>query len=245
MQKKSFLLISGIISFSFYILILFLVIYYITKPPVKNFTPKIQSTVLELDVIVEKSDKKRIEKKEDKKIEKKEEVVVQKAASIAAEKKPDLKSLFANVKMNTKKVAKKEVNNVKKSIDPKRFKSRFEKEKKSSNIKLNSLKNDKKTTSNIKNSTRSDSKESDEYFTKVTSLLNAWVPSIRDDNVKAIVLISISSNGKFSYKFSKYSGNSDFDISLKAFLEEQKSIIYPKPKLGKSLTLEVDFKTEG
>jgi len=237
MQKKSFLLISGIISFSFYILILFLVIYYITKPPVKNFTPKIQSTVLELDVIVEKSDKKRIEKKE--------EVVVQKAASIAAEKKPDLKSLFANVKMNTKKVAKKEVNNVKKSIDPKRFKSRFEKEKKSSNIKLNSLKNDKKTTSNIKNSTRSDSKESDEYFTKVTSLLNAWVPSIRDDNVKAIVLISISSNGKFSYKFSKYSGNSDFDISLKAFLEEQKSIIYPKPKLGKSLTLEVDFKTEG
>ena len=244
MQKKSSFLISGIISFSFYILICFLVFYYVSNPPAKKYTTQIKPTVIELDMIVEKSDKKRIEKKEDKKIEKKE-VVVEKAASVAAEKKPDLKSLFANVKTKSKKVAKKEVNKVVKSIDPKRFKSKFEKQKKSSNVKLDKLLNDKKTTTNVKSSSKSKSKESDEYFSEVSSLLDAWVPLIREDNLTATVLVNISANGTFSYRFSKYSGNNDFDISLKAFLEEQKSIIYPKPKKGKKVQINVDFKSKG
>ncbi|WP_121627864.1 TonB C-terminal domain-containing protein [Poseidonibacter antarcticus] len=245
MQKKSSFLISGIISFSFYIFICFLVIYYVSKPPVKKYATKINTTVLELDVIVEKSDKKRIEKKEDIKKEKEEVVEIKKSASKAAEKKPDLKSLFANVKTKTKKVAKKEINKVEKSIDPKRFKSKFEKQKKSSNIKLDKLLNDKKTTTNVRSSSKSKSKESDEYFSEVSALLDAWVPLVRDDNVKATILVSISANGTFDYKFEKYSGNTDFDISLKAFLEEQKSITYPKPKLGKPITIEVEYKTKG
>ena len=244
MQKKSFFLISGIISFSFYIFLCFIIIFYLTKPSIKEFTPKIQSTVLELDVIVEKSDKKRIEKKEDKKIVK-EEIIVEKATSQSAEKKPDLKSLFANVKTNTKKVATKEINNVEKSIDPKRFKSKFEKEKKSSNVKLDKLLNDKKTTTNVKSSSKTKSKENNEYFSKVFKLLDAWVPLVRDDNQISIVLITITPNGKFSYKFKKYSRNNDFNISLKAFLEEQINIVYPKPKLGKSVTIEVEYKTKG
>jgi periplasmic protein TonB len=244
MQKKSSFLISGILSFSFYILLCFLVVYYISSPPVKKYTEKTKVTVLELDVIVEKSDKKRIEKKEDKKIEKKEEVV-EKAASVAAEKKPDLKSLFANVKTKSKKVAKKEVNKVVKSIDPKRFKSKFEKQKKSSNVKLDKLLNDKKTTTNVRSSSKSKSKESDEYFSEVSALLDVWVPLIREDGLMATVLVIISPNGRFDYRFTKYSGNNDFDLSLKAFLEEQKSIMYPKPKKRKKVQINVDFKSKG
>jgi hypothetical protein len=245
MQKKSSLLISGILSFSFYILLCFLVVYYVSSPPVKKYTAKTKVTVLELDVIIEKSDKKRIEKKEDKKIEKKEEVVVKKAASQAAEKKPDLKSLFANVKTKSKKVAKKEVNKVVKSIDPKRFKSKFEKQKKSSNVKLDKLLNDKKTTTNVRSSSKSKSKESNEYFSEVSALLDVWVPLIRENGLMATVLVTISPNGKFNYRFTKYSGNNDFDISLKAFLEEQKSIMYPKPKKRKKVQINVDFKSKG
>ncbi|KAB7892639.1 TonB C-terminal domain-containing protein [Poseidonibacter ostreae] len=245
MQKKSSFLISGIVSFSFYILLCFLVIYYISSPPVKKYTTQTKVTVLELDVIVEKSDKKRIEKKEDKKIEKKEEVVVEKAASVAAEKKPDLKSLFANVSTKSAKVAEKEVNKVVKSIDPKRFKSKFEKQKKSSNVKLDKLLNDKKTTTNVSSSSKSKSKESDEYFSQVSSLLDVWVPLIREDGLMATVLVIIDPNGRFDYRFTKYSGNNDFDISLKAFLEEQKSIIYPKPKKRKKVQINVDFKSKG
>lgn len=244
MQKKSSFLISGILSFSFYILLCFLVVYYISSPPVKKYTAKTKVTVLELDVIVEKSDKKRIEKKEDKKIEKKEEVV-EKAASVAAEKKPDLKSLFANVKTKSKKVAKKEVNKVVKSIDPKRFKSKFEKQKKSSNVKLDKLLNDKKTTTNVRSSSKSKSKESDEYFSEVSALLDVWVPLIREDGLMATVLVIISPNGRFDYRFTRYSGNNDFDLSLKAFLEEQKSIMYPKPKKRKKVQINVDFKSKG
>ncbi|MBU3015732.1 TonB C-terminal domain-containing protein [Poseidonibacter lekithochrous] len=244
MQKNSSLLISGILSFSFYILLCFLVVYYISSPPVKKYTAKTKVTVLELDVIVEKSDKKRIEKKEDKKIEKKE-VVVEKAASKAAEKKPDLKSLFANVSTKSAKVAKKEVNKVVKSIDPKKFKSKFEKQKKSSNVKLDKLLNDKKTTTNVSSSSKSKSKESDEYFSQVSSLLDVWIPLIREDGLQATVLVMIDTNGRFDYKFKKYSGNNDFDISLKAFLEEQKSIIYPKPKKRKKVQIDVDFKSKG
>ena len=69
MQKNSSLLITGILSFSFYIFLCLIVVYYISSPPVKKYTSQTKVTILELDVIVEKSDKKRIEKKEDKKLE--------------------------------------------------------------------------------------------------------------------------------------------------------------------------------
>jgi hypothetical protein len=245
MQKKFTFYLTGIISFSFYIFICYLVFTYIAKPPVKKYTTKSNPTVIELDVILEKSDKKRIEKKEDKKKKIKEEVVVEKAASKAAKKKPDLKSLFANVKTKTKKVAKKEVNKVVKSIDPKRFKSKFEKQKKSSNVKVDKLLNDKRTTTNVRSKSKSKSKESDDYFSEVSSLLDAWVPLIRENGLMATVLVTISTNGNFNYRFTKYSGNNDFDLSLKAFLEEQKSIMYPKPKKGKKVQINVDFKSKG
>lgn len=243
MQKSTSFILSGIISFSFYILICFSIIYYITSPRVKKFTFQSKSTVLELDVIVEKSDKKRVEKKEDKKVEK--EVEPEKETSIAAEKKPDLKSLFGNVKVDAKNVAKEEVNNVVKSADPKRFKAKFEKEKKSSNVKIDTLLTDTKTTTNSKSTNASKGEETDEYFSKVQELLNEFTPTTRQDGLKAVILVIISSSGNFDYSFVTYSGNDSFDTSLKVFLDEQKNIMYPKPKQGKTVKINVDFKSEG
>ncbi len=243
MQNKSSFLFSGILSISFYILICFLFIYYVASPKAKTYTIKSEATVLELDVIVEKSDKKRVQKKVDKIVEKKQEVV--KETSQAAEKKPDLKSLFGKVKIKETKVSKKEVNNVKKSSDPKRYKAKFEKQKKSTNLKLDSLLKDTKTTTNTTSKSSSKKGETNEYYSKVRALLDKFVPTTREENLKSVVLVIIDSRGRFDYRIVSSSNNTNFDESLKAFLDEQKSIIYPKPKKNKTLKINVDFKSEG
>ena len=138
MQKNFSFILSGIIAFSFYAFICFLLFFYIASPIPKTYDLKSTSTTIELDMITEKAEKKMVEKKTDKIIEK-EAVKEEKVASASNEKKPDLKSLFANVKETAKTVAKEEVNNVEKSIDPKRFKSKFEKEKRTNNIKIDKI----------------------------------------------------------------------------------------------------------
>jgi len=245
MQSNSRFLITGIISFSFYILIVFIFIYYVVGPKAKTYTVKTKTTTIELDMIVVKSDKKRIEKKAEKKIEKKIEKLVKKSTSASNEKKPDVKSLFGKVKTKVTKVEKKNINNVVKSLDPKRFKSKFEKQKKSSNIKIDKLLNDKRTTTNITSTNRSKSKESSSYFSQVQTLLDIWEPSSRNAGLVAKIRVTITPSGKFSYRVLSYSGNTNFDYSLKQFLEEQKDILYPKPKKGKTVTIDVDFKSKG
>lgn len=204
-----------------------------------NITPT--STSIELDMIVEKAEKKMVERKVEKIIEEKE--VVEKQTSAQQEKKPDLKSLFANVKETAKTVTKEEVNNIQKSIDPKRFKSKFEKEKKSSNIKIDRLLEDEKTASNTKSTNAAKGVETDEYFSQISEMLSAWVPV--GSGLKAVVLIMIDLEGRFDYSFVKKSGDSTFDTSLEAFLNEQKNIAYPKPTKGKAVKINVDFKSEG
>jgi hypothetical protein len=204
-----------------------------------NITPT--STSIELDMIVEKAEKKMVERKVEKIIEEKE--VVEKQTSAQQEKKPDLKSLFANVKETAKTVTKEEVNNVQKSIDPKRFKSKFEKEKKSSNIKIDRLLEDEKTATNTKSTNAAKGVETDEYFAQISEMLSAWVPV--GSGLKAVVLIMIDLEGRFDYSFVKKSGDSTFDTSLEAFLSEQKNIAYPKPTKGKAVRINVDFKSEG
>lgn len=204
-----------------------------------NITPA--STSIELDMIVEKAEKQMVERKVDKIIEKEE--VKEKSASNSNEKKPDLKSLFANVKETAKTVAKEEVNNVEKSIDPKRFKSKFEKEKKSSNIKIDKLLEDEKTATNTKSTNAAKGQETDQYFSQISEMLSAWMPV--GTGLKAVVLIMIDLNGRFDYSFVKKSGDETFDTSLRNFLEEQKNIAYPKPTKGKAVRINVDFKSEG
>ena len=243
MQKTSSFLLSGILSISFYILICILVIYYVASPKAKTYTIKSEATVLELDVIIEKSDKKRVEKKVDKIVEKKQEVI--KETSSSAEKKPDLKSLFGKVKIKEAKVVEKEVNNVKKSSDPKIYKAKFEKEKKSTNLKVDSLLKDTRTTTNTTSKSSSKKGETDEYYSKVRALLDRFIPTTREENLKSVVLVIINRKGEFDYKIVSYSNNTNFDESLKAFLDEQKSIIYPIPKKNKTVKINVDFKSEG
>lgn len=244
MQKNSFLYISGLISLFIYFIIAFIFIFYVVGSKPKTFDIKTKETVIQLDMIIEKSDKKRVAKKE--KIKEKEpEKEIIKAASVSNKKRPDLKSLFGRVKTKEVKVKKEEVNNVKQSIDPKRFKAKFEREKKSSNVKVDKLLNDKITTTNISSKNLSKNDESDEYFSKVNEMLSAWSPTTREENLLATIIVTISPSGSFDYRFTKFSQNINFDESLKAFLEEQKSIIYPKPKKGKTVKISVNFRSEG
>ena len=241
MQNNFSFIVSGAIAIFIYLSICFFVLFYIMSPvpDTINMTPT--STSIELDMIVEKAEKKMVERKVDKIIEKEE--VKEKSTSASNEKRPDLKSLFANVKETAKTVAKEEVNNVEKSIDPKRFKSKFEKEKKSSNIKIDKLLEDEKTATNAKSTNAAKGQESDEYFSQISEMLNAWVPV--GTGLKAVVLIMIDLDGKFDYNFVKKSGDETFDSSLKTFLDEQINIAYPKPTKGKAVRINVDFKSEG
>jgi hypothetical protein len=61
----------------------------------------------------------------------------------------------------------------------------------------------------------------------------------------AKVLVIITNDGKFDYKFLKYSGNEVFDSSLTSFLNEQVNIAYPEHNKGSVTKIEVIFKSEG
>jgi len=242
MQNNFSFILSGIIAFLFYAFICSLLLAYLFSPVPKTYDIKSTSTTIELDMITEKAEKKMVEKKTEKKIEE-EPKVEEKVASASNEKKPDLKSLFANVKETAKTVTKEEVNNVEKSIDPKRFKSKFEKEKRSNNIKIDKLLEDEKTATNVKSTNANKGQETDEYFSKVHELLSVWNPI--GTGLKAVVLIMIDLNGRFDYRIVTSSGDGAFDSSLKTFLEEQRNVPYPKPTKDKDIRINVDFKSEG
>ena len=241
MENKFSFILSGIIAFSFYIFICVLIMYYLFSPVPKTLDLKTTSMTIELDMITEKAEKKMVEKKTEKIIEK--EAVKEKEASVSNEKKPDLKSLFANVKETAKTVTKEEVNNIEKSIDPKRFKAKLEKEKRSNNIKIDKLLEDEKTATNTKSTNANKGQETDEYFSKVQELLDVWNPV--GTGLKAVVLIMIDLDGRFDYRFVTGSGDEGFDSSLKAFLEEQKNLAYPKPTKEKDIKVNVNFRSEG
>jgi len=242
MKDNFSFILSGIIAFSFYGFLCFLLFFYIASPESKTLDLKSTATTIELDMITEIAEKKMVEKKTEKIIEK-EAVKEEKVASASNEKRPDLKSLFANVKETAKTVAKEEVNNIEKSIDPKRFKSKFEKEKRTNNVKIDKLLEDEKTATNVKATNANKGQETDEYFSKVHELLSVWNPI--GTGLKAVVLIMIDLNGRFDYRIVTSSGDGAFDSSLKTFLEEQRNIPYPKPTKDKDIRINVDFKSEG
>src|SRR5574344_979372 len=202
MQNNSSFIISGIIAFFIYFSICFLVMYYIFSPIKESINITPSSTTIELDMIEEIAEKKMVERKTEKIVK---EEVVEKSTSASNEKKPDLKSLFANVKETSNKVVKEEVNNVEKSIDPKRFKSKFEKEKRSNNIKIDKLLEDEKTATNVKSTNSNKGQETDEYFSKVHELLSVWNPV--GTGLKAVVLIMIDLDGRFDYRVVTSSGD--------------------------------------
>lgn len=236
---------SGLLAFLIYILVFALFLLYIDEHDVKLYDSSKKTTVLELEVVLSDEKQNNISKMSvNKKVE---EGVVKKSVSRSSEQKANIKSLFANVDTKEEKVVKEVVNNIKSSNVSSRFKSKFEREKRtSSDLNLSKMLDDVKMKKRALAIDTSSKHANDPYFSKIHEILaQRWNPIMIDDGLFAKVLIMISNNGNFDYKFLKYSTNEKFDTLLKEFLEEQKNLPYPPHNKGSSTTIEVTFKSKG
>ena len=235
---------SGVLAFGLYLLFILLFALYVKSQDIKKFDAISKVTVLELDIVIEpkkEEELKPIKTKTDQVDTKKSSEIVKKSASVSAKKRSNLKSLFAKVKTTAPKIAEQKVLNVKKSLVSSRFKSKFEKQRKSNNIAVSKLLDSVKSKSSVKVPTDSKHKN-DKYYSKIYELLaSKWKPMLILDGLSAKVLIIISSSGDFDYKFLRYSENYRFDDSLRAFLEEQKFERYPPHDRGSKQEIAVTF----
>lgn len=242
MQDKNYFYLSGIISVSIYFIVGFFFLLYISAPTAKKFDINTKATVLELELISTKSNEKKVAKKS----EKVEEEIVKKATSRSDKQQADFKSLFANVKTNTNKVVEKDVSTQQASIDPSRFKSKFEKEKKSDNTQVSKLLSDVKTTTNQPVVNSASKGEEHEYFSKIKQILwERWNPKLLEDGLVVKVLVMISNNGEFDYRVIKYSNDIRFDESLKEFLNAQTKEVFPTHNINSKVDIIINFKSEG
>jgi hypothetical protein len=247
MDNNKYKAISALVAFSLYFLFLFFLFYIIENNHIKKIDAFKKPTVLQLDIIIDtpKDIPKKVLINKNNKISKNNLKVIKKSASTSVKKRTNLKSLFAKVKTNVKKVSKKRVSTVKKSSISSRFKSKFEKEKKVQNLKLSKLIQNKKIAQN-KNIATETKNADDPYFSNIYKILSLrWKPTIFYNNLNAKVLVSISSNGIFSYQFVQYSNNIGFDKQLKDFLENESLKKYPISPEKKSIQIEILFQSKG
>lgn len=238
-QKSSFYL-SGVISIGAYLAVCISILIYLHSPTAKKYDSS-KTTVLELELVTTKAEEKQVAKKSVQKVEE----VVEKSTSATNKQTADFKSLFANVKTTATKVEEKDVSNTQESIDPSRFKSKFEKQKKTDNLTVSKLLNDTKTTTNM-TQTSSSNGEEHEYFSKIKELLwQRWNPSMLESGLVVKVLVMITKDGVFDYRVMKYSGNQRFDQSLKEFLETQLKESFPTHDIGAKVDIIINFKSEG
>jgi hypothetical protein len=219
MEKKGIFYLSGFLSITVYLAICFSFLLYIYAPKPKKYDSS-NTTVLEL---------------------------VKKSTSRSNEQKGvDAKSLFAKVKTTAKKVVKENTSTVKESLDPSRFKSKFQKQKKTDNLNVNKLLNDTKTTTNMPKTSATSNGEEHEYFSKIKEILwQRWNPSLLEAGLTVKVLVMITNDGVFDYRVMKYSSNDRFDQSLKEFLESQKNESFPTHKINSKVDIIINFKSEG
>jgi len=249
MANKQELIYSAVASISIYIIFVLSFLVYVKTSEVQKINASVKATVLQLDVILESNPEKK-EKitiksaVENRDIAKK---VVKKTTSVSVKQRSNLKSLFANVKTDIKKVSKDKVLNVKNSSISSRFKSKFEKEKKTENIVLSKLTEKSESKINNKNVTMNKEKDSqDPYYTEIYQILSTrWNPTIFANDLKAKVNIIIFNNGKFSFKFIQYSGNDGFDDQLKEFLNNETQKSYPISPKKKTVNIEILFQSKG
>ncbi len=247
MDNKNNLIVSASIAFGLYFFFLFLLFNYSTNHNVKKIDAFKKTTVLQLDIILEtpKEEIKESLVQKQTSITKRASKVVKKSTSKVVKKKSNLKSLFANVKTKAKKVSTKKVSTVKQNSVSSRFKSKFEKERKVDSLKISEL-NNKKRTSNNKNIATQSKNENDPYFSKIYQILSSrWKPTIFYNDLSAKVLVSISTNGRFSYQFVQFSNNIGFDEQLKSFLNEEMLKSYPISPQNKLIKLEILFQSKG
>lgn len=241
MQEKSYFYLSGFLSVSLYLAIIITFLMYINAPKPKKFDSA-KTTVLELELISTKSSKKQVAKK----TTEKEQKIVKKSTSKADKKSTNFKSLFANVKTKAKVIPLKDVNTAKESLDPSRFRSKFEKQKKTDNSSVSKLLSDVKTTTNMPKTQVSGSGEEHEYFSKIKQILwERWNPRLLIEGLEVKVLVIITNDGTFDYRIIKYSKDERFDESLKEFLESQKNENFPTHKINTKVDIIINFKSEG
>ena len=247
-DDRSNFILSGILAVGLYILFFLLCALYLKSHDIKKFDAISKVTVLELDIVLESINEKdtiKVRNKTDDKDTEKSSEIVKKSTSTSAKKTSDLKSLFANVNAEAPKIAKEEILNIKKSTVTSRYKSEFEKQQKSQNISVSKLLDSVQSKSSTIVPTDTKQKN-DKYYSKIYELLaSRWNPMLIIDGLFAKVIVTIYSDGRFEYKFLTYSGNIQFDDSLKSFLESETSRIYPPHKKGNKTDIEIIFKAEG
>lgn len=242
MNRTSHFYLSGFISLCIYVLICILFLFYINTPKIKKYDSLSKTIVVDLEIITSKSNEKKVASK----LENKTQKIIKKSASKSNKKVADIKSLFGNVKIVSKKVVEKVVNNIKASSNPSRYKSKFEKQKKSDNIRVSKLLNDVKTINNVPLSNSSTKGETHPYFSKVKEILwQRWNPQFLESGLIVSAIVTITNSGAFDYRIIKYSKNQRFDDALKEFLQSQKSEQFPKHNINKEVDIIINFKSEG
>jgi len=246
-NNKNFV-VSAILAFTIYFSFFGLFFYYVKNSTVKKIAVSNKITILQLDIIMDqtKIKNKQVSTKEIIKNTKIAKKVVKKSASTSVKQRSNLKSLFANVKTNAKKVKKAKILNVKQSSISSRFKKKLEKEKKVKNLKLSKLieTKKKKSVTQNKNKLKTKNNKNDPYFTKINQMVHqSWQPTIY--NKEATVIVTISAQGRFSYKFTKYSGDTIFDNQLRDYLNNETLKRYPISPMNKTVTIEIIFKSKG
>ncbi len=249
MVNKQEFIYSAFAAISIYLILILSFLLYVQSAEVKKIDASVKTTVLQLDVILntpnEKKEKTPVKSNiKNTQLAKK---VVKKTTSTNIKQRSDLKSLFANVKTSVTKTSKSQVLNVKKSSIASRFKSKFEKQKKTKNIVLSKLSQNVKVNTNNKNVSMNKVKnKEDPYYSKIYEILSSrWNPTVYDNDLKAILNITIFNNGKFSYKFIQYSGNDGFDNELKSFLNRETQKTYPISPSKKTVSIEVILRSKG
>jgi len=248
MDNKYNYIVSGVIAISLYILIILVFILYLINPAVKTYQAISNETIIQLDIISEKTKDDKETKKPKEQIKKViKDVKVEEASSASANKKTNLKSLFANVSTKASKIQEKKVLNLKKNETSSRFKSKFEKNKSRSEIKISKLDNSKSVKTNKKLTITNNKGNFNEYYSKVnTIILNRWYlyPLLATQSYLVQVEVEITTKGVFSYTILKYSGNLNIDNSVKDFLNTQINEVYPLPIDGKNKNILINFINE-
>jgi hypothetical protein len=247
MDDKKLYIIAIVSSILLYLILLLTLLYYISSSKIKVYDALNKETVIELDLVdipALKKNKDITKPKQQNKSSDKAKKIVKKSTSKTAKRTSNIKSLFGKTKIKAAKISKKEVLNIRSSMTNSRFRSKFEKEKKSDDLKVSNNLSDVKSITNKKVSLKSN-QESDPYYSKIYKILSSrFIPRQINDDLSSKVIVTISLNGEFNYKIIQYSDNEIFNQQLINFLDNQTTNIFPIHKNKNTVSIEIIFKTK-
>jgi hypothetical protein len=249
MGNKFNLFMSGFFAIGIYILVILSFLFYIKDVKIEKYTTASTETILELDLIISESTKVKKKNKVQLKANKlkKDNNVVKQSKSLSAKKVTSMKSLFANVKTTATKVKTKTVNNKKNTSVSSRFKSKFEKEKTSKNIKIDKMLDVGDSIVKKKISVSKSNTKLNEYYSKLNLIiLQRWYsyPLFNNNNYFVKAIIKIDLLGNMSYNILQFSGNVNVDDAIKKFLQNESLKKYPVKKNGENKDIVINFKPE-